>query len=445
MPEKTREGLEIALVALGEPNALMVRTLSAGGPAAKDVLSFAKRLEPARHSEDAAYDVRPVAMAARRLLDSGEAGDNAKVATFAIELLADQAIKRQSSADSPLPSSIDEAADFAKEISRAGISVTLLGVADSSRVVRVTVEGGELSATIRESADVFSKAAFDTWGEHYPYRYGFDSDDPNIFYTSMRGLGISAALTTRALLVADVALQQLPVNLLLSSGEFLGLQVPVAAAPSLSWLREAKAWPTRTGAAFAWIPIADDREAIQTLGVLADRLSGTLRTHSIGLDTGLAVPKGLSGAELAIITAHGSIIPEGRFFQVVADDGDMRLTPDAISRAVRNAGVVILFICSAGRFDKHPMADTTTGLAKELLDQGCSAVIASPWPLNASVPAYWLPAFMEAWSAGAAVIDANFEGNKAVVRALGNSPANCLALTVFGDPLQTRRRAAEII
>ncbi|QOF72459.1 hypothetical protein IG197_05110 [Aminobacter sp. SR38] len=443
VPEKTRERLEVALATLGEPNASMVRTLSAGGPVAKDVLSFAKRLEPARHSEDAAYDVRPVAMAARRLLDSGEAVEDAKIAAFAIELLADQAIKRQSVSGSGLPSSIDEPANIAKEISRAGISVILLGVADSNRVVRVTAEGGELSATIHEPADVFSKAAFDTWGEQYPYRYGFDSDDPNIFYNSMRGLGIGAAPTTRALLVADVSLQQLPANLLMASGEFLGLQVPVAAAPSLSWLREARTRPARTGAPFAWIPIADDPEAIQTLGVLADRLSGTLRDHSIGLDTGLAIPEGLSGAELAIVTAHGSIIPEGRFFQVVADDADMRLTPDALSTAARNAGVVILFVCSAGRFDKHPMADTTTGLAKELLDQGCSVVIASPWPLNASVPAYWLPAFMEAWSVGATVTDANFEGNKAVERALGNSTANCLALTVFGDPLVTKRRETE--
>lgn len=443
VPEEARERLEAALVTLGEPNASMVRTLSARGPAAKDVLSFAKRLEPARHSEDAAYDVRPVAMAARRLLDSGEAGEDAKIAALAIELLADQAIKRQSISGSGLPSSIDEPANIAIEISRADISVTLLGVADSNRVVRVTAEGGELSATIHEPADVFSKAAFDTWGEQYPYRYGFDSDDPNMFYNSMRGLGIGAAPTTRALLIADVALQQVPANLLMASGEFLGLQVPVAAAPSLSWLREARTRPARTGAPFAWIPIADDPEAIQTLGVLADRLSGTLRDHSIGLETGLAVPEGLSGAELAIVTAHGSIIPEGRFFQVVADDSDMRLTPDAISRAARNAGVVILFVCSAGRFDKHPMADTTIGFAKELLDQGCSVVIASPWPLNASVPAYWLPAFMEAWSVGATVIDANFEGNRAVERALGNSPANRLALTVFGDPLVTKRRETE--
>ncbi|MER9249772.1 hypothetical protein [Mesorhizobium sp. M0590] len=125
VPERTRELLEAALAALGEPNASMVRTLSVGGPAAKDLLSFAKRLEPARHSEETAYDVRPVAMAARRLLASKEAGDDAKVAAFAIELLADQAIKRQSAdSGSALPCLIEEPAEITKEISRAGISVT---------------------------------------------------------------------------------------------------------------------------------------------------------------------------------------------------------------------------------------------------------------------------------------------------------------------------------
>ena len=33
------------------------------------------------------------------------------------------------------------------------------------------------------------------------------------------------------------------------------------------------------------------------------------------------------------------------------------------------------------------------------------------------------------------MIDANFEANKAVEKALGDSPAYCLAMTVFGDPL----------
>jgi hypothetical protein len=191
----------------------------------------------------------------------------------------------------------------------------------------------------------------------------------------------------------------------------------------------------KRGDSVGWIPIATADGADQTLAIVADRLSTPLQDHGIKLDTNPAVPENFAGSELAIVAAHGGIIPEGRFFQVVADDANLKVTSADISRAVQNVGLVVLFVCSAGRFDKHPMADTTVGLAKELLDRGCSTVIASPWPLRASVPAYWLPAFLEAWAAGRPVIDANFEANKAVEKALGDSPAYCLAMTVFGDPL----------
>jgi hypothetical protein len=444
VPDDASEVLDAALTELGEPNASLIRTVSARGPMAASVLSLATRLERARHSEDAAFDVRFVAISARRLLDTAEASGDAKVAAFAIELLADQAIGRYSVTNRPaLPSSIEEPGETAKEISRDGISVHLLGLAESNRVARVTAEAGELTDTVYEPVGIFSKDALDAWSKQFPYRYGFNSDEPNIFYNSMRELGLTAAPSIPALLITDVALQQLPPNLLMASGEFMGSTVPMAAAPSLSWLKDVRARPARSGAPFAWIPIADVPGADQTLAILADRVNPALQAHAITLDTGPVIPAGFSGAELAIIAAHGGIIPEGRFFQVVADDADMRVTSAAISGAVRNAGIVVLFVCSAGRFDKHPMADTTTGLAKELLDRGCSAVIASPWPLNAGVPAHWLPTFLDSWSRGSPVTEANFQANKAVERALGRFPANCLAMTVFGDPLLTKLTRAE--
>lgn len=115
-----------------------------------------------------------------------------------------------------------------------------------------------------------------------------------------------------------------------------------------------------------------------------------------------------------IVTAHRGFVPEGRFFQVVSDDAEFKVTSAALARSIRNVELVILFVCSGGRFGKHPWASTTVGLAKELLDRGCSTVIGSPWPLHSSNPAYWLPAFLDAWDAGRPVIDANFEANKAV-------------------------------
>jgi CHAT domain-containing protein len=140
------------------------------------------------------------------------------------------------------------------------------------------------------------------------------------------------------------------------------------------------------------------------------------------------------------VAAHGGIAPGGRFFQVVANDADLRLTSAALSKALDGVELVILFVCSGGRFDRHPFANTTVGIARDLLNRGCTTVIASPWPLDARVPSHWLPKFLELWETGHSVIDANFEANRAVEKAMGNAPARCLAMTVVGDPLLAKRR-----
>jgi CHAT domain len=105
-----------------------------------------------------------------------------------------------------------------------------------------------------------------------------------------------------------------------------------------------------------------------------------------------------------------------------------------LAGALRNVDVVILFVCSGGRTDKHPPANTTVGLAKQILDRGCQAVIASPWPLDTRVPSHWLPAFLERWDNGRSLIEANFEANGIVDRNFAQDPARGLAMTVFGNP-----------
>ena len=167
-------------------------------------------------------------------------------------------MKRRSSSEGPLlPSSVEEPGNIAKELSLRGISVHLLGLGEINRLVRVTAEAGELAGVVYEPEGTFSKVALDAWSKDYPYRYGFDSDDPNVFYNSMHELGLTAAATSPALLVTDVALQQLPPNLLMISGEFIGSTLPVAAAPSLSWLKDARARQASSGAPVAWIPITN--------------------------------------------------------------------------------------------------------------------------------------------------------------------------------------------
>ena len=65
----------------------------------------------------------------------------------------------------------------------------------------------------------------------------------------------------------------------------------------------------------------------------------------------------------------------------------MTLPSWAVSDALSNVGVVILFVCSGGRLDAHPNENTTIGLTKQLLGKGCRAVIAPPMAFgNVSSP-----------------------------------------------------------
>jgi hypothetical protein len=169
--------------------------------------------------------------------------------------------------------------------------------------------------------------------------------------------------------------------------------------------------------------------------MLSERLTPTFRKHGVSLRTESEIPKELSGAAIAIVAAHGGLAPSGRYFSVVADEANLRATSAALANAMKKVELTILFVCSGGRFDRHPFANTTVGLARDILDRGGRTVIASPWPLDARVPSHWLPRFLELWEGGTSVIDANLGANEAVHQAMGDAPARCLAMTVLGDPL----------
>ncbi len=213
----------------------------------------------------------------------------------------------------------------------------------------------------------------------------------------------------------------------------------MATAPSLAWVKAAQErQPLGDGRLCAWISSAVSDSESATLPMIAERLNPTLNEHGFIVDKGGTLPANFKGATMAVMTAHGGIHQEEGFFQVVSDEGVLRVTPDALAAALRNVGTVILFVCSGGRTDKHPGAHTTLGLAKQILDQGCEAVIASPWPLDSRVPSHWLPTFLEQWSMGKPLIQANFAANKIVDQCFSLDPARGLAMTVIGNPLVRR-------
>ena len=436
-----------AAASLGARSALLVGLATDPNPSSEQVLEWLKRGEAARYSEDVGYDMHALVRVARRLLSTAEVINDAKVAFFASELTTDLGVTPpgllQADGERPvwLPTSIEVTSERAVEISRQGITVSSLALNHQGRLVRVTAKEGKLQHTVVEDESVFSSARLSDWSKTYPFAYGLDSDDPNVFYTSTHGLGLTQAASERVVFVLDTQLQRLAPNLIVIEGELAGTNSAVAVAPSMAWLHAAvtKLRAPQLQPAVAWISIATEKGRYGTLEMLADRIREPLERHGIKLLTASKVPLDLKGAELAIVAAHGAVASEGRYFQVVADEDDLKMSAVTLAQTLQGAGVVILFVCSGGRFDKHPLASTAVALPKELLDRGSSAVVGSPWPLETGVPAYWLPAFLESWDAGDYLIDAVRRANRAVADRLGESPSRSLALTVYGNPLVVRQ------
>lgn len=202
----------------------------------------------------------------------------------------------------------------------------------------------------------------------------------------------------------------------------------------MTWLEAAKATPAKhDGRRLAWISASDNPEAVGTLETILSRLQPTLDNFGFQTDTSRRIPKNLSGAQMVVVTAHGGLTTERRYIHKISDEGSLVESPLLLARALKNVEVVILFVCSGGRMDRHPLANTTVGLPKLLLDRGCRAIIASPWPLAALVTYRWLEDFMKAWEAGDTLLSATFKGNQAVQLALGDPPQYGLAMTVYGD------------
>lgn len=443
VPPEANEILKQLVERCARSQSAIIAALGAESPSADQVLTVLKQIEEATQADDTAYDVRSLVILAERLLAGPEALANPRTATFAIELLADHAISLPGSDEGPgwrLPQQIGQPKDAAADFSRiTDLPVMMIGMDSSGLLLRTTASEGTLDAPVREASETFSKSRLADWSQEFPFRYGIDTQAMNLFYTSTDGIGVSA-LPERAVLVMSAELQPYPANLLRIGEDLAGFSRRLAVVPSLGWLTSVRtAGPSANTHRVAWIPTAGSAEGSATLTTVADRVRDPLTEYGVALDEGTTIPAGLRGAELAIVTAHGSLIPEGRFFQVVQDDAKLKAASAELADALGGVGVAILFVCSGGRMDKHPMANTTLGLARQLLGNGCKAVVASPWPLDSRVPSHWIPTFLERWHAGSAVIDAVFDANANVRARFSGEPSDCLAMHLYGDPL--RRKA----
>jgi CHAT domain-containing protein len=164
-------------------------------------------------------------------------------------------------------------------------------------------------------------------------------------------------------------------------------------------------------------------------------MSDTFQKFGFVVDTNRRLPSDVADSSLVVVTGHGGLAQEGRYLHSIRDEEDLIEPPSALAESLAGVELVILFVCSGGRIDKHPWGNRTVGLPRQLLNKGVRAVIASAWPLDVKVTYTWLEPFMNAWNAGATVLQATKKANEVVRTRLGDHPQYSLAMSVYGDLL----------
>jgi hypothetical protein len=412
----------------------LLHAMSAAFPTPQEVVDLHNQLEAARYAADTAVDQKAMVVAAHRLLLPRVPEVSPLQVAVAVELLSDRSL--EGSSENRLEAAWP--AEFIATLSREGAPVLLLGLDSEGELAGVAARDGEVDVVRPQLHEVSFGRRVIGWSANYPYNYGLiDRDAGNgEIYSSMEVLNLPIPAVERLLVVAQPALQQIPFNVSLIDGEFSGVTTAICSAPSLSWLRSVRARPrSDVSRRVAWISCAPDSEVYGTLEIIYQRLRPVFDQHGFETDTLGSIPSNVRGANLAVVTAHGQLSSERRFIHRIADEQDLTESPVALARALAGVELVILFVCSGGRVDRHPFTNTTVSLPKMLLDRGCRAVIASPWPLDGSVPGNWLATFLEAWEAGDSVLDANFKANRHVSERLGPEANLCLAMAVYGDGL----------
>jgi hypothetical protein len=424
--------LHEALASLESPQAELVRAVATMRPTIEGVVAMRGRVEQARYADDVPGDLVAIEVLVRRLLREVAMMSPAKAAC-AMELLADHGL------DSPGARAIDmswplpllaemrpsEGAILMVALDADGALVVLTVRADDTKIEKVATEGPSFRRRLAK------------WSENYPYQYGKveREEGNNIFFQTMEELPIPLPAGRRIVVIGEPGLQLIPLNLLLVDNNFAGSSRAMAFVPSLTWLDAIGKHPrTASTQRIAWLSEARQEGKSSAIEMVLNVTRETLTRAGFELSTSTSVPEGLSEAQIAVVTAHGSVAGNGKYFHRISDEGELALTPRALASAVGGAELVILFVCSAGRADPHPFLNTAVGLPKLLLVAGSRTVIASPWPLSSPVTGPWLEAFMEAWEAGEMALDANFIANTAVDTRYGYVPQYSLAMTVYGDP-----------
>lgn len=439
-------GLLTALVRrIGARESELVETASSLVPTTCQVVSMFNSVERAMFGGDAATDLEVVCMAARRLLiEPGDGEDIGKASTLAVELLADQTM---TFFGPPPELTEDWALKYALDLNDEGLDVAFMALNTAGELSVIVVSEGEARPIEQPKLEKSFRYRMHAWLEKYPKAYGLIDpyDGSNEFFSTMEALGVNLPKSEKLLIVAEPLLQQLTANLVVVHPNdggfeyFYGSRSAVGFVPALSWLSMTRARARTEKRGYrAWISADSGPDAAGTLDIALARLSGTFDEFGFSVNTNRRLPGDMSDAGLVVVTAHGGLAQEGRYLHSIRDEEKLVEPPSALAASLAGVELVILFVCSGGRIDKHPWGNRTVGLPRQLLDKGARAVIASPWPLDVKVTYTWLEPFMNAWNTGVTVLQATKEANEVVAKRLGDNPQYSLAMSVYGDVLMTK-------
>lgn len=405
------------------------------------VASVAGSIGSARYNDDVSYDLRLArAMASKLARGSVDKGDPEGFA-YALELLGVQGVGVHGAgpevkAADRLLTNPSEPLGAAVEIAKRGVPI--VGMAfDDRGLMMMTVSDGGPQVPIAVDLDIFDPKQLRDWSRLFPYRYFDPKLGEDGFRGATAGLGLPNMPDRAIVLSGD--LSSVPPNVLTIDGNLAGLTRSIATVPSLSWLKASLA-STRKGepSAAAWIPIAAGGSDTDTLSLMVEDVGDVLNAANIPLFTQSSAPVPLALADLAIIGAHGGLAEGNRYFRGLSDDQHQPADLRQIVDVLKASRVALLFVCSGGRLDQHPESGGLVGIAHRLLDKGLDAVVAPSWPIPFLMVRPWLRGFLNAWNAGAPVIDAYGAGNSAVVAATSADLPRSLAMSLYGNPFVTR-------
>ncbi|CAJ5327991.1 CHAT domain [Burkholderia pseudomallei] len=453
LPAAAGDVRERVLTALDGNLAVLLRAMAKVRPNIGDLVSLHNALPTSRYSHDAPVDATWVSLAAQRLLVDGNSGVTPQEAFLAAELLAERGVTL---AQPRAALTMNWPIQYAQTLVDRGAAVLMLALDDNYEFVAAIADSTGAYVARPPTKGETARKRIGTWSENYPYRYGLIEPRSMIvdersqrkvevgdreFYESMRDFDIPLPQGKRVLVIAEPDVAQLTFNLIVKSGELAGYETALGIVPSLTWLAAVQSQPLgRDGRRLAWISEGGGSADLSAMEVVRAQIEEPLARHGVSLDTSKSLIEGAQGAQMAVIVAHGQLTSDKKYIHRIVDEGDLQDTPMALAQALAKVELVILFVCSGGRVDSHPMVNTTVGLPKMLLDRGCRAVVASPWPLESLAPGAWLPPFLDAWENGSTVLDACYEANQSVARRRDREPQVSLAMTVYGDPLLRKAR-----